>query len=215
MNNDLLRRLLIDEEGIEFYAYKDSKGVWHIGIGHNLEIDQTEDELAVLGLFYDDFVKEWENNGDPTRLQISEQQAYNLFDIDVQDAIEDIANTFDESFLESLGETRRAVILSMVFQLGGGGIRKFKNFIAAVKASDWNTAADEMLFANVATQRQSAWYRQTPDRCQRAANAMRTGYFKRYQTPFEDSPTDDKIDLSTVSDAELITELYNRLVKGV
>ena len=61
-------------------------------------------------------------------MQLTEAQAYELFDIDVDDAIEDIQPAFMPDELEALGETRRAVILSMAFQLGGGGIRKFKNF---------------------------------------------------------------------------------------
>ena len=123
-DNNLLRRLLIDEEGCKLEAYKDSeKKLWHIGIGHNLEMEQTDDELAVLGEFDED---------DLGSVTITEQQAYTLFDIDVQDAIEDIYPFLTDEQLEALGETRRAVVLSMVFQIGGGSIRKFKNFKSAV-----------------------------------------------------------------------------------
>ena len=206
--NELLRQLLIDEEGVELDAYQDSRGIWTIGIGHNLEIDQTDEELDAIGRV--------ELPDDLSTVTITTQEAYKLFDIDVNDAIEDISSVFDVQELNDLGETRRAVILSMVFQLGGGGIRKFKNFIAAVKSQDWDTASDEMLFANVAAQRPSAWYRQTPERCQRAADAMRVGYFEKYNRPTQSAtPTSDvpdiKIDLSKVSDAELIAELSRRL----
>ena len=198
MNNSLLRRLLIDEENIELDAHK-VKGVWHIGIGHNTEIDQTDEELAILG-DYDD----------PSTLSITEEQAYALFDIDVEDAYEDVAAIFSKEELAALGETRAAVILSMVFQMGGGGVRKFKNFIAAVKSGDFDTASDEMLFANVETKRQSAWFKQTPDRCQRAADAMRHGYFERYQNMEQRI---DQVDgpLSGFTDQELIAELSRRL----
>ena len=45
-DNNLLRRLLIDEEGCKLEAHL-VKEKWHIGIGHNLEIDQTDEELDV------------------------------------------------------------------------------------------------------------------------------------------------------------------------
>ena len=107
-DNNLLRRLLIDEEGCKLEAYKDSqRKLWHIGIGHNLEIEQTDEELAVLGEYDED---------DPGSLTISEQQAYTLFDIDVQDAIDDVYPAFTEEDLDEIGETRRAVILSCVFR---------------------------------------------------------------------------------------------------
>ena len=199
MNNDLLRRLLIDEEGLDLNAYKDIKGIWHIGIGHNTEIDQTDEELAILG-DYDD----------PSTLSITDEQAHALFDVDVEDAYEDVATIFSKAELEALGETRAAVILSMVFQMGGGGVRKFKNFILATERGDFDIASDEMLYANVETQRQSAWFKQTPDRCQRAADAMRYGYFVRYKD------LDQRVDevdrpLAGATDQELIAELNRRL----
>ena len=199
MNNSLLRRLLIDEEGLDLNAYKDKKGIWHIGIGHNTEIDQTDEELAILG-DYDD----------PSTLSISEDQAYALFDIDVEDAYQDVAAIFSKDELAALGETRSAVILSMVFQMGGGGVRKFKNFIQAVKSGDFEVAANEMLFANVETKRQSAWFKQTPDRCQRAADAMRVGSFTRYE---QMEQRIDQVDspLAGFTDQELIAELSRRL----
>ena len=203
MNNELLRRLLIDEEGLELNAYKDSHGIWHIGIGHNLEIDQTDEELEVLG----DYDPE-----DPSDLTLTKAQAYALFNLDVEDAIEDVYPAFTHEDLDALTSARRAVILSMVFQMGGAGVRKFKNFIAAVKAGDFETAADEMLYANVETGRRSAWYRQTPERCQRAADAMRVGYFEKYQDS-EINPRPNQVDtgLDGFTDAELIAELSRRL----
>ena len=193
-NNQLLRQLLIDEEGFDTKAHQ-VQGIWHVGIGHNLEIDQTDDELAVIG-DYDD----------PSQVQLTEAQAYELFDIDVDDAIEDIQPAFMPDELEALGETRRAVILSMAFQLGGGGIRKFKNFIKAVKVFDWQPASDEMLYANVETERRSAWYKQTPERCERAAFAMRHGYFEKYQETPVVSVNENATDLSETATIQLFED---------
>ena len=152
--NELLRQLLIDEEGIDLNAHQ-VQGVWHIGIGHNLEIDQTDEELDVLGISFVAYVES--GSDDPSGLKITEQQAFDLFDVDVDDAKEDLYPAFTDDELDALNDARCAVIISMAFQLGGGGIRKFKNFIKAVKAEDWERAADEMVYANVDAGRKSAW----------------------------------------------------------
>ena len=203
-NNDLLRQLLIDEEGCDLEAYKDSEGIWTIGIGHNLEIDQTPEELAILGL--DDELEDWEG------FTITEQQAFDLFDLDVEEAINDLYPAFTDEDIAKLNETRCAVLVSMVFQMGGAGVRKFKNFVKAVKTEDWDTAAEEMIYANPKVKRHSKWYTQTPDRCLRAAAAMRTGCFEGdTESPAEDAhETPSGKPLSVYPSMELLQELIRR-----
>ena len=178
------------------------KKLWHIGIGHNLEIDQTDEELEgprpsttrkiLSGL-----------------VTITEQQAYTLFDIDVQDAIEDVYPFFNDEQLETLGETRRAVILSMVFQMGGGAIRKYKNFKSALLDSDWEKASHEMVTGSKGGP--SRWLKQTPERCQRAADAMKVGYFARYEpVDAQDLAVLGDSPLSAFTELELIEELSRR-----
>ena len=201
-DNNLLRRLLIDEEGCKLEAYKDSeKKLWHIGIGHNLEIDQTDEELEVLTEYDEENLSE---------LTITDQQAHTLFDIDVQDAIEDVYPFFTPEQLETLGETRRAIILSMVFQMGGGTIRKFKNFKRALLDSDWEKAAHEMVTGSKGGP--SRWLKQTPKRCQRAADAMKVGYFARYEpVDAQDLAVLGDSPLAAFSNQALIEELSRRL----
>ena len=199
-DNNLLRRLLIDEEGCKLETYKDLKGILHIGIGHNLEIEQTDEELAVIPEFDED---------DPSSLTISEQQAYTLFDIDVQDAIHDVYPAFTDEQLDALNETRRAVILSMLFQQGGAGFRKYKNFIKAVLDEDWEKASYEMVTGSKGGP--SRWLIQTPDRCQRAADAMKVGYFAQYEeVDTQDIAVLGDSALSAFTDRELLEELLRR-----
>ncbi len=62
----------------------------------------------------------------------------------------------------------KEVIIEMVFQLGKTGISKFKKMFDALKNNEYSKAADEML--------NSAWYRQTPSRCEELSNLMRSCY---------------------------------------
>lgn len=170
---ELLKILLVDEEGYNPKAHK-VKGKMHIGYGHCLDQEQTDDELLVMGL--DDEEDDWEG------FELSDDQCEALLRIDVEDALEDVLHSFTQEELDALEPARWCAIISMVFQMGGGGLRKFPSFIAAVKAGDWDRAADEMLWSNgLKKQRRSAWYKQTKIRCQEAAEAMRVGYFAEYQ----------------------------------
>ncbi len=48
------------------------------------------------------------------------------------------------------------------------GVSKFKKMFDALKNTEYSKAADEML--------NSAWYRQTPSRCEELSNLMRSCY---------------------------------------
>ena len=72
-----------------------------------------------------------------------------------------------EQLLEGIDicDTAREIIVEMVFQLGKTGVSKFKNMFAALNEYDYTRAAAEMM--------NSAWYRQTPSRCEELSNLVR------------------------------------------
>ena len=200
MSNDnaLLRRRLTDEEGLKLEVYLDSvKKLPHIGIGHNLALEQSEEELAILGPSY--------NENDHDNFTITEQQAHDLFDLDVEEAINDIFPFFTHEQLNDLGETRRAIIIEMTFQMGGGSLRKFKKFKEAILQENWEAAAHEMVTGSLGGP--SKWLQQTKDRCLSAAEAMKVGYFVEYMDspplPKETKPNE----LTGIEDAELIAHI--------
>lgn len=63
---------------------------------------------------------------------------------------------------------RRDIILEMAYQMGVGGVLRFRRMWDAIRDQDWDRAADEML--------DSRWARtQTPRRAGRLALRMRAG----------------------------------------
>ena len=60
----------------------------------------------------------------------------------------------------------KEIIIEMVFQLGKTGVSKFKKMFDALKNNDYSRAAAEML--------NSAWYRQTPSRCEELSELMKS-----------------------------------------
>ena len=140
MDYTSLKNRIKKHEGFRNTVYLDSLGKATIGYGHLL----TEDDDFEEGIQYDKSILE------------------DLFEKDFNRAAYNA-----EQLLEGIDvcDTAREVIVEMVFQLGIGGVSKFKKMFEALKNKDYNKAADEML--------NSAWYRQTPSRCEELSNLMR------------------------------------------
>lgn len=161
-----IEEYLEEVEGVNLKRYM-VDGIPHIGTGHNLGIHQSAEELAIIG--------------SPDIQEITPEQNKQLLAQDITDAEEDIRLIFSDEEILSWSEVRYAVIISQCFQLGLGGLRKFKNMIAAIKADDWEKAARESMDSLAA--------RQTPRRWQRQAAMMRNDTWDGTQTA--KNPTTD------------------------
>lgn len=104
---------LIHEEGIQDRAYRDSRGISTIGIGHNLKANPI------------------------CKGSIKAQFLCNL------NMAEEGAKRFvgSEKIWASMGEYRRLAIVSMVFQMGIGELMTWHKTREAIRAEDWKLAA--------------------------------------------------------------------------
>ena len=208
-----LRALLVKEEGCELVAYLEKKSQkMHVGYGHLLEQEQTNDELAVLEL--EDELDDW------TGFTITQDQADKLLNVDISDAIVSLAPAFTPEELEELDEARYIALLSMSFQLGGYGVQRFTSMVEAIQEEDWERAADEMIWRDATKKiKRSAWYTQTTDRCLAASEAMRTGSFGVTEIPAIFNTPDSE--LASYSNEEffrccetIFKELLRRITTG-
>ena len=69
--------------------------------------------------------------------------------------------------MAACNDSRKAILISMAYQMGADGLAKFNNTLKAVAEQRWNDAANGML--------NSAWAKQTPNRAKRHAQQMLTG----------------------------------------
>lgn len=76
-------------------------------------------------------------------------------------------NMMKYPFYRGLDTNRKAIIISMSYQLGIVGVLKFKNMVAALEEKDYTRASIEAL--------DSKWARQTPARAARHAESLKTG----------------------------------------
>lgn len=76
------------------------------------------------------------------------------------------------SFYHNLNDVRKVVVISMCYQIGTSGFKKFKNAIKAMEEGDFNKAADEMA--------DSLWHKQTTLRANRHSRMMSSGVILPY-----------------------------------
>jgi len=119
----LVKNMLIVDEGLRLKPYKDTVGKLTIGVGRNL------DDVG-----------------------ISKDEALYLLENDIQRAIQDATDIFGAENWLSLDEIRQAVILDMLFNLGKPRFLTFRKFIQAIKEKNFSKAAFEMFNSRWARQ---------------------------------------------------------------
>lgn len=155
-DRDALEAELTRDEGKRLKAYKDSKGLWSIGIGRNLDgvgtapLTRTKADVIAHG--------------------INEAECDQFFDYDVNRTERDLDRGI--SWWRSLDPVRQRVMLNMCFNMGWGegtphGLHTFVNTLAMIQRGEYSRAADGML--------KSKWATEVGMRAQRLANMMRNG----------------------------------------
>lgn len=92
---------------------------------------------------------------------ITEAEAMTLLDDDVARVTAQLAKALP--WLQ--GNNVQRAVGNMTFQMGLGGVLKFKKMLAALQVKDYTTARREAL--------NSAWARQTPQRAKRVTDLMK------------------------------------------
>jgi len=137
---DDVKERIKEHEGFRDTMYSDSLGFATIGYGH-------------LVLPTDHFVE-----GQP----YPKEQLEDLFELDFNQALQSADDLLQE--IES-NNIIRGVICEMCFQLGKPRVMKFKKMWQALRDSDYEEAANQMI--------DSAWHKQTTSRCESLASVMR------------------------------------------
>lgn len=130
-------------EGLRLVAYRDTLGFWTIGYGHKLA-----------------------DNHDWTGYTISSDTANGLLIVDLNAAILLCTGLLEWAYLDT--PARKDAVAELVFNLGEGGWRKFARCRYALQQRAWQTAHDQLLASNWASQVGS-------DRSNRLANTLLTG----------------------------------------
>lgn len=139
-----LFELLKFEEGYRERPYHCSEGYPTIGIGT---------KIGPKGALLDNYT-----------FTVSEKVAKVMLDEEVAGIVKSLVGY---RWYTQLDENRQTIIKSMAYQMGIGGLLKFRNMIAGLETQDWQRAHDQAL--------DSLWARQTPKRANRHADVLLTG----------------------------------------
>ncbi len=147
------QRILL-HEGLRLHPYFCSKGKKTIGVGHCLDTNPlTPEEEKVLG--------DWQHG-------ISRCAAMYLLRNDIKRVYLSLKKQV--SVFKDLDAERQYALIDMAFNLGVGGVLKFKKMLKALRKKDYETAALECL--------NSQYAKEVGRRAVRIANTLKTGEFK-------------------------------------
>ena len=136
-----LKEQIKEHEGFVPRTYKDSLGKRTIGFGH----------LCVEP-------EQWDDDKEYTREELER-----VFDKDFDEALKNAESLIGE---RSINFIAKQVIIEMVFQLGIGGVGKFKKMWSALDNEDYGEASFQMM--------DSLWAKQTPNRAEKLSQKMRS-----------------------------------------
>ena len=136
-----LKEQIKEHEGFVPRTYKDSLGKKTIGFGH----------LCVEP-------EQWDDDKEYTREELER-----VFDNDFEEALKNAESLIGE---RSINFIAKQVIIEMVFQLGIGGVGKFKKMWSALDNEDYGEASFQMM--------DSLWAKQTPNRAEKLSQKMRS-----------------------------------------
>lgn len=148
MNSKLIEQLK-RHEGFRAYIYKCTAGKNTIGYGHNIDSDPNRT------------VSDFKNG-------ITKEDAEKLLVEDIEIATKSLH--FHFPFIITLSEVRQDCLVNMAFNLGIGGLLKFKKMIRALTHRNFEQAGVEM--------RDSKWYRDVGNRAKELIDQM---VFDKYQ----------------------------------
>ena len=131
-------------EGFRDHVYMDTEGFRTIGWGHKVVHEDN-----------------FEDGKTYTKEELQE-----VFDKDLNKAIGKARTLMEQNGVTDLPTTAQHTLTEMVFQLGPTGVSKFKNMWKCLQDRNFEGASLEML--------DSKWNRQTPNRCKKLSDQMKS-----------------------------------------
>ena len=143
MDIEILKKELIQDEGVKYEVYLDHLGYKTFGIGHLCKATDPENEFEV-------------------GQEVSKERVDECFLADIEQVIEDCTILYDEFF--TLPDEAQLIIANMMFNLGRPRLSKFIRMRENVIKGSWKSAEEEM--------RNSRWFDQVPNRAERLCARM-------------------------------------------
>lgn len=123
------------DEGLRLTPYKDTKGIWTIAVGHNMEVDPAMKNKVG---FY-------------TKNPMTKAQAMALLKVDVAKAMDDLDRLLP--WWRKLDDVRQDVVVNMAFNMGANKLRTdWGNTMNDIRDGHYVSAARRIRTSKYATQ---------------------------------------------------------------
>ncbi len=158
---DMTTQYLFDDiafdEGVKLKPYRDSRNIWSIGIGHNIQADPTLNaQLAHL-----------------MQTGITLDQAKAIFQHDVKTA--ELGLDLHVPWWRTLDDVRQDSVLNICFNVGCGGLLTWHHTLGYLQTGQFSNAYLELLNTQ-------PWHNQVGHRAERIAMQIKTGV-RQYPDP--------------------------------
>lgn len=159
VKTDIIKQILprvIQHEGKKPMVYKDTKGIPTIGVGFNLNREDSHSKLKQVG-------------ANPAKIkagkaQLTDSQIKALLISDLEHAKEN-AQTLVKNWQQTPPKVQ-GVLVEMTFNLGKKGLSEFKKFLSHIENRRYDAASKEML--------NSSWANQVGDRAITLSNIVKS-----------------------------------------
>jgi GH24 family phage-related lysozyme (muramidase) len=145
MNDALNKSLITGHEGLRLKRYPDSRGIWTIARGFNLEAPGAAAVCAKAGVDFPAVM---------AGAAITLDQANAIFNAQYQATVAAARRSIPG--IDDAPENAGAVVCDMIFELGEAGFMAFHHAVAGIRARDWKAA--------IAGMQASKWATQVPSR---------------------------------------------------
>ena len=162
-----IMNMIKQHEGAIPYPYKDSKGLWTIGVGH----------LIGDGKSLPSEYEAYKNNGGPYDKKnnktpvLTEAEMEALF---IKDFESHKKKAMKAPGWNNANETGQAALIDLTYNMGAWWTI-FKKASAAMEQGDFNRAADQLQYKDPETKELSLWYQQVKGRAVKIVDMVRQG----------------------------------------
>lgn len=143
----LARRFEV-REGIRLDAYQDSKKIWTIGIGLNLEAPGARETLQSVGADYDEI---WRRKNTDFPLQLTKQQADQLLELTMRKAVYECKQFYGidsidgKTIFDKMPKNVQRALVDLMFNMGPESMSKFTTFNTLIRKGSYKEAGNSLM----------------------------------------------------------------------
>lgn len=135
-------------EGLRLDAYKDSKQIWTIGIGLNLETSGAKETLQAVGADYDEI---WRRKDSVNPVLLTQQQADQLLKLTMRKAVYECKqfygndSTDGKPLYDKMPKNVQKALVDLMFNMGPETLSKLITFNALIRNGSYSQAGEALM----------------------------------------------------------------------